>query len=283
MKDIIFIADFFSNQHTGGAELHDDVVIKYFNNTNRLFAKVNTSNLTEQFIEDNLNKTWFISNFVGLRNTHKAILAKKCKYLIYEHDYKFIDARNPIFFEDFKVPQKNFVNLSFYQAAKKIICLSKMHRDIFDKNLQLDNIVNINCSMWHDEDLELFESLQNQQKIKKFAVIESNNKIKKTKESVEFCKKNNLDYDLISSQNYTEFINLLSKYSGLIFMTGHPEPTPRVAIEAKMLNMKFISQKDLIGVAHEKYFSLSGQSLIDEVKNMRDEALEKIIGWIDEA
>tara|TARA_A100001391_G_scaffold33536_1_gene18139 strand:- start:545 stop:958 length:414 start_codon:yes stop_codon:yes gene_type:complete len=137
--------------------------------------------------------------------------------------------------------------------------------------------------MWHDEDLELFESLQNQQKIKKFAVIESNNKIKKTKESVEFCKKNNLDYDLISSQNYTEFINLLSKYSGLIFMTGHPEPTPRVAIEAKMLNMKFVSQKDLIGVAHEEYFSLSGQSLIDEVKNMRDEALEKIIGWIDEA
>ena len=38
-------------------------------------------------------------------------------------------------------------------------------RDIFDKNLQLDNIVNINCSMWHDEDLDLFESLQNQQNI----------------------------------------------------------------------------------------------------------------------
>ena len=282
MKDVIFLADFFANQHTGGAELHDDVVLKYFNDSDRLFSKVNTANLTEEYIENNTDKIWFISNFVGLKNIHKAILAKKCKYFLYEHDYKFIDVRNPIFFEDFVVPQKNFVNLNFYQAAKKIICLSKMHRSIFDKNLKMDNIVNINCSMWHNNNLELFERLQNQEKNNKFAVIDSSNKIKKTKESVEFCKKNNIEYDLISSQNYIEFINLLSKYQGLVFMTGHPEPTPRVAIEAKMLNMKFISQKDLIGVAHEEYFSLNGQDLISEVKKMRDEALEKIIGWFDE-
>ena len=65
-------------------------------------------------------------------------------------------------------------------------------------------------------------------------------------------------------------------------MTGHPEPTPRVAIEAKMLNIKFISQKHLIGVAHEDYFSLSGLKMIDKVREMRNTSLDKIAGWINE-
>ena len=65
-------------------------------------------------------------------------------------------------------------------------------------------------------------------------------------------------------------------------MTGHPEPTPRVAIEAKMLNCKFISQKRLIGVAYEDYFHLTGIEMIEQVKTLREEALNKILGWINE-
>jgi hypothetical protein len=65
-------------------------------------------------------------------------------------------------------------------------------------------------------------------------------------------------------------------------MTGHPEPTPRVAIEAKMLNCKFITQRNLIGVAQEDYFHLTGSDMIDKIKSLRDEALAKIEGWINE-
>ena len=49
-----------------------------------------------------------------------------------------------------------------------------------------------------------------------------------------------------------------------------------------MLGCKFLSQKELIGVAHEDYFSLSGVEMVEEVRKMRDEALEKIVGWINE-
>ena len=136
--------------------------------------------------------------------------------------------------------------------------------------------------MWHDSDLQIFEELQSVDKNNKFAVIESTNPIKKTRQSVEFCTKNNIVFDLISSRDYITFIKKLSEYEGLIFMTGHPEPTPRVAIEAKMLNMKFVSQKNLIGVAHEDYFHLNGKDMINKVKKMRDEALLKIEGWINE-
>ena len=60
-------------------------------------------------------------------------------------------------------------------------------------------------------------------------------------------------------------------------MTAHPEPTPRIVIEAKMMNCKVIAQKHLIGVAHEDYFELSGHKLIEKVRQMRDEALTNVI------
>jgi len=282
MKNIIFLQDFFIEHTLGGAELHDQVVLEYFIKKDRLYKKARTMEIDIDYVKKNNDKVWFISNFTALNNRIKAYLAKHCRYLIYEHDYKFIDVRNPISFSDFIVPQRNKINLNFYREAAKVICLSKMHREIFDKNLNFDNIVNTNCSMWSDSDLELIQKLCETKKNDKYAVINNPNPLKKTKETVEFCKSRGIQYDLIASKNYQEFLKILSQYKGLIFRTGHPEPTPRVAIEAKMLNCDFISQKRLIGVAHEEYFSLSGKEMILEVRNMRDKALEKILGWIDE-
>jgi hypothetical protein len=282
MKNIIFLQDFFIEHTLGGAELHDQVVLEYFIENQRLYDKCRTMELDINYVKKNKDKVWFISNFSALNNRIKAYLTKHCEYLIYEHDYKFINVRNPIGFNNFLAPERNKININFYRKAKKTICLSKMHREIFDKNLGFDNIVNINCSMWSDSDLELIQVLCETKKNDKYAVINNPNPLKKTKETVEFCKSKGVKYDLIASKNYQEFLKILSKYKGLIFRTGHPEPTPRVAIEAKMLNCDFISQKKLIGVAHEEYFSLSGKEMILEVRKMRDQALEKIIGWIDE-
>ena len=282
-KKVIFLADAFAHQHTGGAELHDAVVIDFFREQGILHEAVNTPAVSVEYINKNKDKIWFISNFVALKNVCKALLAKTCVYYIYEHDYKFSKARNPIHFPDFLCPKSDLMNLNFYAAAEKVICLSKMHREIFDKNLNLDNIVNINCSMWSDKQLMLFEELQSPHKNGKFAVINTSNPTKRMPQTVEFCKKNNLPFDLISSQNYEEFIRMLANYTGLAFMTGHPEPTPRVAIEAKMLNCKFLAPKQLISVAHEDYFHLSGLEMVEEVRKMRDEALEKFMEWFYEA
>ena len=283
MKKVIFLQDFFLEDGIGGgAELHDQIVADHFASEGILDCKVRCQDLTTEFIESNLNKFWFVSNFASLRNHHKALLAKKADYLIYEHDYKFAKNRNPISFPDFVAPTRMLCNVNFYRSAKKVVCLSKMHREIFEKNMKLDNYENINCSMWSDEQLDIFRKLCKTEKNDKFAVIKSSNPIKKTPESIAFCNRNKLQYDLIASRDYLEFMTMMSKYKGLVFMTGHPEPTPRVAIEAKMLNCKFLSQKHLIGVAHEDYFGLSGEDMINKVRDMREESLKKLTGWINE-
>tara|TARA_R110002020_G_scaffold421418_4_gene630537 strand:- start:24490 stop:25335 length:846 start_codon:yes stop_codon:yes gene_type:complete len=274
---VIFLQDFFAHQHLGGAELHDDVVASYFDSKGLLHSKTNTYSLTPEIILENTDKAWFISNFAALPNVCKAVLAKHCKYLIYEHDYKFLKNRNPIVYPDFLAPAHGHKwNFTFYRNAKKVICLSKLHRRIFDKNLGLPNIDNINCSMWSDSDLDLIKSLNSTPKIPRFAIIESSNPIKKTAQTITYCQKAQLPYDLIQAPTHHEFLTVLAQYQGLVFQTGHPEPTPRVAVEAKMLNCKFLSQKEVIGVAHEDWFHLNGDELIEEVRTMRDVACRKL-------
>ena len=285
MKKVIFICDFFYGDVVGGAELHDKVVYDRFEDRDILFDKKRCSELTAEYVLENKDKVWFISNFVSLSEQVKCILYSNCEYIIYEHDYKFLDCRNPIHFPDFKAPKRHLINYNFYKNAKYIVCLCNRHKEIFTKNLTgFENIVNIGCSMWTDEQLDLFTRIvdNRQQKKDSFAVIKSSNPIKKTIETETFCKQNSIPYELVSSPDYEKFITMLSNYRGLVFMTGHPEPTPRVAIESKMLDIQFVSQKELIGVAYENYFSLSGIEMINKVREMREESLSKLIGWINE-
>lgn len=283
-KSIIFVADFLVNDpQRGGAELHDNVVVEHFKSTGALYEVKKTFDVTIDYVKSNKEKFWFISNFTFLHNQVKAYLSKHCKYVIYEHDYKFCKERNPIQYKDFKVPESSKININFFRAAKKVICLSKLHFDIFNKNLSLNNLVSIKCSMWSDEDLRYIKTLQNiPKKSGVCAVIKSSNPIKKTTEAINFCKSTGLEYDLIQSSNYKEFLKMLAQYDKLVFMTGHPEPTPRIAIEAKMLNCSLITQKELIGVAYEDYFHLTGLDMISEVQMMRDAALKQLEGWIYE-
>lgn len=282
MTRVIFLQDFFAHQHLGGGELHDAVVIEHLRAQNLLHEAKNTYNVTPAYIKENTDKFWFVSNFVALKAQCKALISKHCRYLIYEHDYKFLKNRNPISYPDFVAPSHSHKsNFTFYRNAEVVMCLSKFHRAIFEKNLGLPNIDNINCSMWNDSDLELMRSLNKTTKNDKYAVIDSSNIIKRTRSTIMYCEKAGIPYELIKSADHHEFLKLLSQYKGLIFQTGHPEPTPRIAVEAKMLNCRFISQKNLIGVAHEDWFPLNGDDLVDEVRAMRERAcqkLERIIG-----
>ena len=280
-KSIIFLADFLADDpQRGGAELHDKIVIEHFKSIGALHDVKRTHEITIDFVRANKEKIWFISNFVLLQNHLKAYLCKHCEYVIYEHDYKFCKERNPIQYKDFKVPESSKININFFRAAKKVICLSKLHFDIFDRNLGLPNLVTIKCSMWSDEDLEYMKTLQDTPKKQGIhAIIKSTNPIKKTPEAVSFCEATGLSYELIQSPSHREFLKLLSQYETLVFMTGHPEPTPRVAIEAKMLNCSLMTQKHLIGVSYEDYFHLTGNDMIEEVRSMRDSALKQLEEW----
>ena len=131
--------------------------------------------------------------------------------------------------------------------------------------------------MWSDEQLEILSSLANQKKTKPCAVLGTRNPTKRAAETKKFCETNNIEHEVVYSTDNFEFLKNLSQFESLAFMTGHPEPTPRIIMEAKMLNCKIISQKELLGVAHEEYFNLNGKELIHKVRELRDQALKDVL------
>ena len=273
MKQIIFIADFFADQLTGGAEINDDTLLRMLENENLLYSKVNSGDVTEELITNNPDKLFVISNFANL-NMQLVPFFALVDYVFYEHDYKFLSTRNPKQFPNFKAPNDLIINYNFYKNAKAIICLSEMHREIFQKNLNTENIININCSLFDDDKIDLLLSLNKNEKTRDYAIIKSNNPTKRMMDTIDWCKNKGLKFDLISHPDNNEFLSILSQYKNLVFMTAHPEPTPRIAVEAKLMGVNFIANKGLIGVAHEYWWNMTPDNIAKELVIIRNKALE---------
>jgi hypothetical protein len=183
-----------------------------------------------------------------------------------------LKCRNPINFPEFIAPKGELTNLNFYKGAHRVICLSKLQKGIYEKNLSLKNLENIGTSLFSEELIEFLLSLSKGEKVKEYAVIESNNIIKCTDKTVQFCKQKKWDYDLISNPDNNEFLKILSEYQNLVFMTGHPEPTPRLAIECKLMGVNMIAPRNLIGIASEDWFKKRGTEFVTGLRDARQNA-----------
>ena len=149
MKKVIIISDFFKedfekqNLPCGGAELNDSVLFNHLEAQGLVKIKLHSNQAPTKemisFVEQNKECVFLISNFSNMHFRTTAALLKNSKYFIYEHDYKFHKERNPIGFKDFEVPDNQLININFYKRAQEVICLSKLHKDIFSKNLLLPN------------------------------------------------------------------------------------------------------------------------------------------------
>jgi len=268
---IIFIADFFSSELNGGAENNDSVLIEYLKNNGYKIRCIKSHNFDESIYQE--NDFFIVSNFVALDEKYKALLKKK-QYIIYEHDHKYVKRRDVSKYADFVIPKEDFVNEKFYRDAKAVVVLSDVCKKILDKNLNTRNVFNIGCSLWSNKKLDLIASLSTKQKNNKFAIINSNNPIKNTNLAIAYCKKNNIDFDMIELCNHEELLSKLSDYKGLVFFPGVLETFSRISAEAKMLNCKLLTKPKMLGFASEDIFVLSGIELIEEIRERNNKALK---------
>jgi hypothetical protein len=268
---VIFVSDFFRTEVLGGAESNDSVLLHHLQEKKYDVEKINCVNLDNSYY----NKTNFfiISNFTSLSEEHKLKIQKE-RYIIYEHDHKYLHTRDPSKFEDFVAPQSQIMNKIFYENAEAVVVLSSICKKVIEDNLNIDNVFNIGCSLWSKEKLSYIKSLSNNAKNGKFAILNSSNPIKNTKKSVEFCKSKNIPYELVDGCEERELLKRLSEYEGLVFFPGVLETFSRISAEAKMLNCKLLTKPKLLGFASEGIFTLSGDRLIDEISNRVEKALE---------
>jgi hypothetical protein len=274
MNKIIFISDYFIDEILGGAEKCNDALIQYLSKDFSV-KKIKSRFVNAPFILENKDSFFIVANFFELSEDIKKQLQQNCNYIIYEHDHKYISTNNPIFFKNFLAPEKYIINKEFFSNANNVICQSKLHAETLYKNLVINNIINAGGNFWSQEDLIILQKNINSKKQIEYASMQTDNKNKGMNKAILFAKSKKFDLSLIPLTRYENFIETLAKVENFVFFPQWMESYSRVAIEARILNCKMITNR-LLGAASEDYFKLTGQDLLDKIKQNNFALIDKI-------
>jgi|GEM_PF-1207830 len=274
-RKIVFIADYFVGEVVGGAECNDSVLISFLEAQGYEVEKRESQRVRVSDFVSN-DAFYIVGNFIGLSEDVKYTMATAgVEYIIYEHDHKYLKSRDPSKFKNFKAPLNQIINHDFYSNAKAVVVLSEICQEVICKNLNINNVYNIGCSLWGKARLELLERLSYSNKTEMVSIMESSNPTKGTAAAVAFCKKNSWDPRLIPTTKIQEqFLADLAKTHKLVFIPQVLETFCRLAAEAKMLNCTLITKPKMLGFASEACFELQGKELIDEMRRRVDKALK---------
>jgi hypothetical protein len=276
MNKIIFIADFFSNQVLGGGELNNEELIVMLRNVNFDVVEINSQNVTINFLKENEECFFIIANFAFLNIESIKFISKNCKFVIYEHDHKYLKNRNPGLFDNFLAPKSELANVEFYKNAKAVLLQSELHKQIVFKNLNLNNLVNLGGNLWSIKTLELLEKLSYLDKQDSYAIMDSQISHKNTFEAKRYCEFKKYDYNLVKSSNYVQFLQSLGKNKGLVFFPKTPETLSRIVVESRMMGMSIITN-NIVGATSENWYSLKGKELIQIMYEKREQILNIVM------
>ena len=272
-KKLLYISDYFYEEINGGGEANDKELLDILSNKYSI-TKIKSQNINLEII-NNFKDCLIISNFILLNPKLIEYITYNCKYIIYEHDHKYLKTRNPALYEDFIAPSDHIINEEFYKNAKAVFCQSKLHKNILDKNLKFVNSISLSGNLWSLSILDLIKQYSKNLKQDSYAIMNSDIDHKNTLFSINFCKIKNYQYKLINKAPHEKFLEEISLHKGLAFFPKTPETLSRIAVEARMLNMSVITNKNL-GASYEDWFSLKGLDLINIIKNKRFEICLKI-------
>jgi hypothetical protein len=275
--NIVFLADlFFEDGINGGGELSNHELINLLSKKGHTVQKMHTSSLTKENMPPTETKL-IIGNFLGLSEEIKNHISQNYSYIIYEHDHKYLKTRDPSPYQNYKAPSDQVINFEFYRAAKAIICQSKLHMRVVERNLQLDNIISVSGNLWSKESLDYLEEISTLQEDKEdiCSIMYSNIPNKNLEASILYCRVNNLKSEKIMPCSHKEFLSKLNKNKTLVFFPKTLETLSRIVVEARMLNCRVATNKK-IGAASEEWFNLKGKPLIEKMREKRLE-IPKIV------
>tara|TARA_R110000824_G_scaffold65667_1_gene170895 strand:+ start:427 stop:1278 length:852 start_codon:yes stop_codon:yes gene_type:complete len=243
VNKIIVVADMFSADYGGGAELTTDAIISYAPSTIHV-ERQHCKLMTAEYAKDNKDAHWIVCNFASLEDHMKVFFCKNLSYSIIEYDYKLCAHRS---LEkhltvtgqecDCLATTPGKLNKAFYGYAQNVWFMSKKQRNIFLDKLDVlkPEKTRVLSSVFNRGNLRFMQSIKDNPKDKKYLILDSQSWIKGTKECVRYAQDNELEYEIISGLPYHEILIKLSTSKGLIFRPLGDDTCPRIVIEAKLL------------------------------------------------
>ena len=272
---LYYLADFFVEDIPGGgAELSDSAIMDYLDKD---FTKIKSQEV-ESIDEDGF---YVVGNRSLLPHQHYAPLCRLGNYIIIEHDFQFLEHRNPYVYEDGVAPDGDVKVLykNFYARAKAVFFQTSFQQSLFEKNKIDGNFINLGTTPYSPADFKLFTDIITDPPLtinKAFAIVESSNEIKNTQGALEFCKGNNFNFGLVpSGQTRESFLRCLMQYATLVFFPTRPESCSRLATEARVLGLNVITTPTY-GAPLEPWFKLTKRALISELKTIIEKGIKNI-------
>ena len=113
----VLIADFFKEDVPGGGEIvNDEILASLSENHSEEILRIHSHLVTLPFIEGHTGSNFIIGNFLNLSPASRRRLQQE-RYIIYEHDHKYLKTRDPSVFPELLAPREQIVNESFYRNA----------------------------------------------------------------------------------------------------------------------------------------------------------------------
>jgi len=272
--DVIFVADLFSEDYVGGAELTTDAIISHAPAGCRIF-KMHSTSLTPEIVAKNRKKHWVLCNWSGApREGLAALVTENCAYTCVEYDYKYCIYRSSHLHgmsgtECDCHTKANFA-VAFYQRAKSLFFMSEGQRDEYYRLFPIMKRwahIWVLSSVWKDEDILTLRSLAETPKVDKWAVLAGGSWIKNMQATEQYCKSKNIDYDLVGGLAYQDFLKELSRYKGLVFHPAGFDTCPRLVVEAKLMGLE-LDLNDNVQHKNESWFL--NASMAGTVKYLMD-------------
>jgi len=258
--DYVFVSDLFKEQYIGGAELSLGAIIE---DCTQSKTCINSGELNKKIIDFYKDSTWVFGNIADLNaELIQYIMDNDINYHFIEFDYKYCEYRNPELYKfledeecDYLETEKGKLIQEFINKSKNTFFMSDEQKEIFKNHLKLENEnLTVLSSIFSDESITKIESLMNTEKNDKWIVLGSRSWVKGSQQSEDWCKKNNLDYEVVFGLPYEKMLEKIASSKGVCFKPMGLDTCPRFIIEAKLLGCELELNENVQHV-NESWFS----------------------------
>ena len=278
--EYVFVSDLFHQQYAGGAELSLKTL---FESAPGSVTLANSSMVNDEFIDFYRDSKWVFGNIADLSSDVIAQLIKEnIEYTFIEFDYKLCKHRNPVLYDfvegetcDYSKTDRGLAIQEFIRNSKSTFFMSEEQRRIYQEHLPETSDANthILSSLFDDHFFERINTLntkyEGQPRDDKWLVLGSNSWVKGALPSENWCKENNLDYELIFGVEYNQFLKRLAQAKGLCAMPAGYDTCPRLVIEAKLLGCE-LQTNEYVQHRDEEWFNKPSEEIIKYLRTRKD-------------
>lgn len=250
----VFVADLFASDYVGGAELTSQALI---DSCPEPIEKVRSKDLTVEILEAGHDKFWIFGNCSAMNMDLIPTIVANMDYSVLEYDYKFCRYRS---MEKHKQAEgqectcademQGKMISAFFYGAKSLWWMSEKQQSIYHEKFPfLAERQNVVLSSVFDESffqaLAILREESKDVERKGWIVLGSNSWIKGADNAEEWCKENNLEYEVVWGLPYSDILSKLSTAEGFVYLPKGGDTCPRMVIEAKLLGCKLHLNEDV--------------------------------------